>query len=65
MTAFAADPGALTADARQLIEAARRQVAQVVNAGLTLRHWQIGSRIHREILQEKRANYGAEIVSTL
>jgi predicted nuclease of restriction endonuclease-like (RecB) superfamily len=28
-------------------------------------HWQIGNRIHREILREKRADYGAEIVSTL
>lgn len=65
VTAPAANPGALTADVRQLIEAARRQVAQVVNAGLTLLHWQIGGRIHREILQEKRADYGAEIVSTL
>lgn len=50
VTALAAKPGALTADVRRLIETARRQVAQVVNAGLTLLHWQIGSRIHREIL---------------
>jgi hypothetical protein len=47
-----------------MIEGARQQVAQAVNAGLTALHWQIGSRIHREILQEKCADYGAEIVST-
>jgi len=48
-----------------MIEAARGQVAQAVNTGLTLLHWRIGDRIRREILQEKRADYGAEIVATL
>jgi hypothetical protein len=37
----------------------------VVNAGLTLLYWQVGDRIQREILQEKRAEYGAEIVLPL
>jgi predicted nuclease of restriction endonuclease-like (RecB) superfamily len=59
------DAGALATDVRQLIAESRRQVAQVVNAGLTLLHWQIGDRIRREILRESRAEYGAEIVSTL
>jgi predicted nuclease of restriction endonuclease-like (RecB) superfamily len=48
-----------------MIEAARQQVAQAVNAGLTVLHWQIGARIRREILREKRADYGTAIVSTL
>jgi len=48
-----------------MIEAARGQVAQAVNTGLTLLHWRIGDRIRLEILQEKRADYGAEIVATL
>jgi len=48
-----------------MIQAARGQVAQVVNAGLTLLHWQIGDRIRREILREARAEYGAEIISSL
>lgn len=63
--ALAAKPGTLATDIRKMIEGARQQVGQAVNAGLTVLHWQIGSRIHREILQEKRADYGAEIVSTL
>jgi hypothetical protein len=63
--AVAAKPGTLAADIRQMIEGARQQIAQTVNVGLTLLHWQIGSRIHREILQEKRADDGAQIVSTL
>jgi len=28
-------------------------------------HWQIGSRIRQDILEEKRAEYGKEIVVTL
>jgi len=56
---------AILAEVRELILAARQQVAQAVNARLTVLHWQIGHRIHREILKEKRADYGAEIVSSL
>lgn len=63
--AASADMGALGVEIREMIEAARGQVAQVVNAGLTLLHWQIGDRIRREILREARAEYGAEIVSSL
>ena len=37
----------------------------MVNAGLTLLYWQVGDRIQQEILQEKRAEYGAEIVLAL
>ncbi|HNG32646.1 MAG TPA: PDDEXK nuclease domain-containing protein [Blastocatellia bacterium] len=55
----------LLEDLRDLILSTRSQVAQAVNAGLTLLYWQIGDRIRREILKEKRAEYGAEIVSTL
>jgi hypothetical protein len=36
-----------------------------VNAGLVLLNWQIGNRIRRDILQEARAEYGDQIVSTL
>jgi hypothetical protein len=55
----------LLRDIRELIEAARGQVAQVVNVGLTLLYWRIGERIRREILQEKRAEYGQQILQTL
>ena len=56
---------AVLTEVRELILTARQQVAQAVNAGLTILHWQIGHRIHREILKDKRADYGAEIVSAL
>ncbi len=55
----------LLADVRELILAAREQVAQAVNAGLTMLYWHIGRRIRQDILKEKRAEYGAEIVSAL
>lgn len=55
----------LLTDLRELIVSARQQVAQTVNAGLTLHYWQIGDRIRRDILKEKRAEYGAEILQTL
>ena len=55
----------LAADIRQMIESARQQVAQAVNAGLTTLYWQIGTRIRQDILKQRRAEYGAEIVATL
>jgi len=57
--------GDLTSDIRRLIETARHNVAVTVNAGLTLLYWQIGNRIRQDILKEKRARYGEEILPTL
>ena len=57
--------GSLLTEVRELILAARTQVAQAVNAGLTVLYWQIGDRVRREILREQRAEYGAQIVSAL
>jgi hypothetical protein len=55
----------LLGDIRNLIETSRSQVAQAVNAGLVLLYWNIGNRIRRDILQQKRAEYGEEIVPAL
>jgi hypothetical protein len=52
-------------DSRQLIIDTRVRVAAAVNAGLTLLYWQIGQRIRKDVLQEKRAEYREEIVPTL
>jgi len=57
--------GDLIGDIRSLIETARQNVAVAVNAGLTILYWQIGNRIHQDILKEKRAGYGEEILPTL
>lgn len=55
----------LHAELRELILATRERVAQAVNSGLTLLYWQVGDRIRREVLNEKRAAYGGEIVQAL
>jgi len=55
----------LATDVRRMIEQTREGVAQTVNAGMTLLYWRIGKRIQTEILNNERAEYGQEIVSTL
>ena len=59
------NPEALVSDLRELILSARQTVARGVNAALVVLHWQIGRRIHQDILNSKRAEYGQEIVPTL
>jgi hypothetical protein len=51
----------MLSEVRELILTARQQVAHVVNAGLTILYWPIGTRIRHDILKEKRA----EIISEL
>ncbi|EPH1778128.1 PDDEXK nuclease domain-containing protein [Klebsiella pneumoniae subsp. pneumoniae] len=60
-----AAPMALLGDIRALIEASRQRAASTVNAELTLLFWQIGQRIHMEVLAGQRAGYGEEILPTL
>lgn len=52
-------------DIRKLIEDARGRVATYANAELTMLYWKVGERVRREILKERRAEYGREIVVTL
>ena len=56
---------ALIAEVRQLVADARLRAACAVNAELSGLYWQVGQRIHREILGSQRAGYGDEIVFTL
>ena len=44
----------LLTEVRALILEARQRVAQTVNAGLTLLYWNIGTRIRKDILKERR-----------
>ena len=55
----------LLAEVRGLILAAREQVARAVDSRLVTLYWHIGRRVHQDILKEKRAEYGAKIVSAL
>ncbi|MEI7733623.1 MAG: PDDEXK nuclease domain-containing protein [Verrucomicrobiota bacterium] len=67
LSVFPARGGAkvLLSDLRTLILAARENAAQTINSALVILYWQIGARIRRDILQEKRADYGERIVDAL
>lgn len=46
-----------------MVDAARTQVSVAANAALTGLYWQIGQRVRTDVLEEGRAEYGAQIVS--
>lgn len=50
-------------DLAQIIEQGKKQVAVQVNSVLTLTYWQIGKKINEHLLQNKRADYGKEVVA--
>jgi hypothetical protein len=56
---------ALFNELSKLIEQSQQQVVAQANSTLTLLFWHIGNRINTEILKNKRADYGKQIVSTL
>ncbi len=58
-------PTALLAEVRDLILQSREGVARAVDVGLTTLYWYVGRRIRQDILREKRAGYGEQIVSAL
>ena len=55
----------LFGEIQTLIEETRQKVSIAVNSSMTMLYWQIGSRINNEILKNKRAEYGKEVVATL
>ncbi|MCX5885584.1 MAG: DUF1016 N-terminal domain-containing protein [Proteobacteria bacterium] len=58
-------PKELLQDLRHLIIECRQDVARTVNSSLVMLYWRVGQRIQKDILKEKRAGYGEEIVKTL
>lgn len=58
-------PPALLGELRSLIDSARVRVAVGVNAEMVLLYWDVGERIRKEILREKRAAYGKQVVTGL
>lgn len=58
-------PKALLKDLRELIHEARQDVARQVNSAMVLLYWHIGKRIRQDMLKEKRAGYGEQIVSAV
>ena len=60
-----AKPSDVFQNVRELIIAARQDVARAVNSALVMLYWRIGQRIREEILRQKRAEHGKEILQTL
>lgn len=56
---------ALFTDIARLIDESKSYVAYTVNAALTILYWKIGKRINNEVLDNKRAEYGKQIVVSL
>lgn len=52
----------LFADLRELVLSAKRRVAATVNSEIVLLYWSIGMRIKTDILKNRRAAYGEELV---
>ena len=55
----------LLTDVRKMILQTRENVARSVDSALTTRYWHVGCRVRQDILKEKRAEYGGQIVSAL
>ena len=56
---------ALFNEISEMIEQGRRAVAAQVNNSAILTFWRVGKRVNEVVLQNKRAEYGKQIVSTL
>ncbi|MEA2029466.1 MAG: DUF1016 N-terminal domain-containing protein [Campylobacterota bacterium] len=52
-------------DIKNLIEQSKRDVATQVNTALSIMYWSIGKKINDDILQNRRGDYGKEVLSTL
>jgi predicted nuclease of restriction endonuclease-like (RecB) superfamily len=55
----------LLADLSQLIEQSKKFVIVQANSVMTMLYWHVGKRINEDILQNKRADYGKQIVATV
>ncbi len=56
---------AIFTDIQSLIEQSKQNIAVSVNSTMTMLYWNIGKRINQEVLQDKRAEYGKQIVVSL
>ena len=56
---------ALFGELSGMIEQSRRSIYENARNTMVLLFWKIGERINQEILQNKRADYGKQIVSQL
>lgn len=59
------DNSKLFNDIGKYIEESKMRVAYSVNSELVLLYWKIGNRIKKEVLKDKRAEYGKRIIKSL
>ncbi len=55
----------LVPDVIKLINEGKRQAASAINISLSATYWNVGKRINDEILLNKRADYGKEVIKAL
>ena len=55
----------LVSDLHKIIQETRNHVAVTVNAAITIMYWHVGSRIRKDVLKNKRADYGKKILPAL
>ena len=56
---------ALFGDVASLIEGARTRAAVAVNSELVMLYWNVGKRVHEEVLGGERAAYGQQVIKSL
>lgn len=59
---FPADNNQLVTEIKQLIALSHQEVAVAVNVAMSMLYWQVGKRINEDILQNKRAEYGKQVL---
>lgn len=52
----------LITDLKELVDKTRGQVAAQVNSAMVVLYWEIGKRINEDVLENKRAEYGKEVI---
>lgn len=59
------NPEILVNELSTLIEQSKKQISVAANSALTMLFWQVGKRIHEEVLNKERAEYGKQIVAVV
>lgn len=52
----------LITDLKELVDKTKSQVAVQVNSAMVVLYWKIGQRINEDVLGNKRAEYGKEVI---
>jgi predicted nuclease of restriction endonuclease-like (RecB) superfamily len=55
----------LFGDIKKLIERSKQHISVAVNSTMTMLYWRVGNRIKTDVLQNKRAEYGKEVIKQL